>query len=926
MCVGCRSTHAGSTVSATLKRIAAGSFWIKARILFALVVLALSPSCASAASDRDVVRINHGLNFKFVDEFVRISGHWSHSYVIPIPKDTFESTHQDVILAHKRGDKVKSWLDRCLSRIYHESEGRPDLNVGNLANHDLTSSVSLCGMYESVIHQVVRMVKEDHALIKQQLRSIADLLPPDLNLRNPSPKKPRGLLDFVGEISSSLFGIATDRHVAQIEKTVKHLVDASNLQTSVFKKTASDLASFSKLTSDRFDGLVKVINQSALNALETWNHFVDDLHGEENFRFDLIRKAVSLNHAMSKLSVYQASFLDSVEMLVDGKLPSFLITASMLNETMREITQALETLPYHLVHKNPNYYFTRVRVSVGVFNSSLIVNVPFALTQFTIPSRCYEIEKISQPVPGKKGAKLDLVNVPAGLIVQNDKATFQELNEVELLNFKLTGAAHFENRVQKIVSQHRSPTKFCVMALFMDHAPQIKTNCKYQIVLDSLQSQVLSLGADQFVITGPLDYVVRCGLREQRLTCESQCVVNLDSGCSLKTSEDMIFATYGNGSGATQSYSVAASYLAEFFDNDDADVLKGDTLFSFPPDIQIPELQVYRAAARDFVSQDESIALNMRKVVQQIKNSDIVVHSLADSIVMSQQTADNSQSWNSTFGWTLIGVLAVIGLLIFQLVLVTLRLRVVSLSVAVLQHSLKAEAQILDGSSDPGKLRFAYQPTSTSSVPVHDVGDPRDIHVMIVDSIQGFWVYLVLSIVGLVLLAVIVRHLFKRYCREFRQFRVKTHLGLHFSGVGQNSRNIIIKIQEVPALASDIVVVQNDVLSNFEIRSSACIFKKLTFVWPAEVLDNFTAQKHVVRQSVSLKLYQAYLVNHVLSSRFNCKPVLLEGSKIVKVKLRVGQVSRPTTPNSPQRKMFQPIASAPLDDDTIEMADVQNYV
>ena len=341
LCVGCALARGRSVIGSTPKLFSAQ----KACILIQFLALCsgVVAQVPEGCSSRDVMRLNNGVHFKFVEEFYHVSGTWIHGYVVSgVPRDTFESTHRDVILAHKPADKVRSWFDSCLTRIGNQLDNRTDLNVGVLANPDITTPGSLCVKYTPFLVQMLRMIREDHLVIKQQVRAIQDLLPLDIATRPSPPKKPRGLFDFVGQLSSSLFGTAQDKDLKRIEAMVKKIADVSNAQSVVFRKSSSDLSSFSKLVDERFDGLVRMINHSAVNSLELWHSFEEDLRSDTDFSFDLVRKSIALGHAFSKLAVYQNSFIQSLENLIESELPSNLVTAAMINETIREIVQSLQ--------------------------------------------------------------------------------------------------------------------------------------------------------------------------------------------------------------------------------------------------------------------------------------------------------------------------------------------------------------------------------------------------------------------------------------------------------------------------------------------------------------------------------------------------------------------------------------------------------
>lgn len=918
LCVGNRAIPKSENIDVASMQAPSHYAWNKARDFIIFALLILSPLLVSGRVDgsRDRLRLNHGVNFKFVAEYTPVIKEWIHSYMVHIPQDVL-SIHDDIIMGDKREDKRSSWLDVCLLRVTNEMNNRADLNVGPLANPDVSRAGSLCVKFSPMIMQVIKTIKDDHRLLRQQLRAISDLLPPALEPPTlNSTRGSRAILGFLGDLGSSLFGIATNKQVNQIEGSVKQLAANYKTQSINFKKSMADLSSFSKLTNERFDNLIRGINGSALNSMGVLHQLAEDINNRHDFGYDLLTKAIQTNAAMLKLSVFQSEFVNSVQTLVGGRLPAFLISSDMLNATIREITQSLRGHAFYLIHDNPTFYYKTARVSFAVLHGHLVINVPFDLSATYYYSQCYRVQTFAQPIPGQKNAKLVLSGVLPGFVMQHGGMLFSEISETELLEIKLGISAPLEGRVLKKVPKSTS----CALALFNDAAPLIKQFCRYIIVLDDLQPGVTHLEAGNFVLTGYISYLVGCGERDtgKRLECETQCFVKLDDGCYLRTENEWILAAYGNGTGVIQDYSVTKPLLAELFDDTDLEAIKGNTFFRSLPDISIPEIKIYRATSRDFISEDNIISINMKKAVQQVKESNLIVHSMADSIVLGNQELNLPDAWTTPVGWGVIASLIVIALLLVQVGYLSLRLRVVALSLAVIQNGLKAQAQAPDDATEPARLRLAFSPPPTPGLPIDQ--KPQDIHVKIVQSLSSFWFYVLIAGVGLALLVILGRHLFRRYFREIRNIEVKSWLAFHFSVPHADGRNLIIKIQKINALASDIYLVSDQPITDFELQG--CWSKKLLFNWPAEVVDQFSGTKFLVKQSVSLKAYQAYMAVRLLNARFVCKPIFIEGKRVVKAKIRNGAISRPATPMATPRKVFQSLPTAPeVCAEEIEMCD-----
>ena len=111
----------------------------------------------------------------------------------------------------------------------------------------------------------------------------------------------------------------------------------------------------------------------------------------------------------------------------------------------------------------------------------------------------------------------------------------------------------------------------------------------------------------------------------------------------------------------------------------------------------------------------------------------------------------------------------------------------------------------------------------------------------------------------------------------------------------------------------------NDIVSDVELKG--CLFKTLSFTWPAEITDNFSGQKYCVKQNVGMKMYEAYILGCILRTRFTCKPVIVQGHNILRARIAPGTISRCTTPVMHTRKVFQPIPTAPESFEMIEATD-----
>lgn len=101
------------------------------------------------------------------------------------------------------------------------------------------------------------------------------------------------------------------------------------------------------------------------------------------------------------------------------------------------------------------------------------------------------------------------------LMVSKDKATFSLLSES---TFQMCNSYHFQFCNPETAFYQTNVNKFCVIALFMQNAHDIKTFCKQMVVLDEKlpTTKYLSFGIWIVVTDKPLTFTLKCQSYEPR--------------------------------------------------------------------------------------------------------------------------------------------------------------------------------------------------------------------------------------------------------------------------------------------------------------------------------------------------------------------------------------------------------------------------
>jgi len=70
----------------------------------------------------------------------------------------------------------------------------------------------------------------------------------------------RGLLNFVGKLSYSLFGTARDKDIAQLHAAMKHFAENQNIITTAWRQSQNRLASLTKTVNHRLHHMTNLLH------------------------------------------------------------------------------------------------------------------------------------------------------------------------------------------------------------------------------------------------------------------------------------------------------------------------------------------------------------------------------------------------------------------------------------------------------------------------------------------------------------------------------------------------------------------------------------------------------------------------------------------------------------------------------------------
>ena len=393
----------------------------------------------------------------------------------------------------------------------------------------------------------VKIVKEKEKHLKQTLQSFQ----PRYDFRNA-----RGLLDFVGEGLSYLFGTVSQTdlkglklHLAKLYSNVtKAKADRQILQESIINLATQ--------TDQKFEAMVSFVNRTAQanrEILEKFNQqqqVVQD--NQKRLAKSLHRTATDIN--VLKLALYNLrahvaidyhskhldDWLHALIGISAGKLPTQIIPEDELMKTLKRANQFVQTIADGLHVPFDPAILTRIyqlRTTRMVYMDKyimFIVQVPILLAgpSFDV----YRVEVLPTPIPSSNGQAQAtytlLTDMPDYLAISKDGSQFLHL-EYQEYQHCIEREYGFCTSVSTLMTIS-SPT--CAYAIFADFKYQdLKNICNFQIVNQRITPRSVRISDAMFLFLNLTETLsLQCRSRVSFIHPAPSLYVKIPCGCQLK--------------------------------------------------------------------------------------------------------------------------------------------------------------------------------------------------------------------------------------------------------------------------------------------------------------------------------------------------------------------------------------------------------
>ena len=194
------------------------------------------------------------------------------------------------------------------------------------------------------------------------------------------------------------------------------------------------------------------------------------------------------------------------------------------------------------------------------------------------------------------------------------------------------------------------------------------------------------------------------------------------------------------GKEITHRYTSNLAITHHFFETDELNVIRGDSIFADKPLIHIPEIKIRRSNISRFIAQDTELKLDMEKAMDALKKDGYIVPTFEESILLNEEL--KSLDWEG--GWLRYVSIATTCLVLLMAVhMVHSTIKIAKL--AALIATVQAQGPRADTTETDKKLIFRYElPTVEAMLERGTFG----IQVYLQEKVGGY-VWIILGLVAL---------------------------------------------------------------------------------------------------------------------------------------------------------------------------------
>ena len=330
--------------------------------------------------------------------------------------------------------------------------------------------------------------------------------------------------------------------------------------------------------------------------------------------------------------------------LVKGKLSPFIISPKILKHTISQIQTILNEKfrGFYLVHTSPSHFYSFANILYSRQHSSLFISVKFPISTFSNPLSMFKVLSYPVPINSTSPHATQVLDLPTYFVVTSDNQHFNTFSHEKLQSCR--GSTIFYCSESMPLVSSVSPD--CVAALFFNAKEKIHNLCNFRFLINVIKPSIQPISDTALLIYKTNTIVFDCQHGHKIVKGCNFCLINLPCMCSVST--DSLFLPkkieqcQNHSDSITTLHPVNLALIQQFFSTETYNSLMGDTTFTEPVTMNIPNFRIYNHSFSKFIAQDQDLHLSLKRIAQATKKDQVVFKSLSEPLLDGQISVNDS--------------------------------------------------------------------------------------------------------------------------------------------------------------------------------------------------------------------------------------------------------------------------------------------
>ena len=672
-------------------------------------------------------------------------------------------------------------------------------------------------------------------------------------------------------------GIAEQQQLDRTNDALKALQDDAKHNTQIIRDATMQLASYSKLTENKFDALRFIINEQE-----------QEHHNRDLLLLNAVNAVAVLINSFIPMELNMISLRTAILLLAKGQITSDILPSDHASRVLADINEHLQqnSKNHYLIHNDTKSFYHQTGNFFYRNGPYLHVALEIRLSIFRAPLHVFRVDPIALPVTSTKGqTHQSQLEIQPALIAINDVddyyLTFQTMPQIKDKHYYQL-SSHQHSTASKSI-----PT--CLYALLIDNMTAATQLCRTYLKPGTPQPNIRYVGDNLVLFQSISNYSVidrDSNVTHFQTNC-THCLKTVPCGSIIRSQHHMINIPdcpqqFNNNDNSTTYFIHNLHIIGQLLDTEILDRISASFTTEIEQNFTIPPIDF-----RDPIRLKDAFKImdinkhDLASILNHTLQNGLIFDSPADHVIHIMQNTEafytippdtftiNWQAIQDFFlsplfsmAFKALNILEAAAIIYLYLKLNRIMGMVAALNGApqAIAQSVTPNMQELIHKHLAAKMETTTQYTSTSSNFNYTPLIAREYHPL------DFFI--------LIVLIAILAYIAARFARnKKRQNALQLYIDLTSA-----EKQVIIKLMSMPHSAQFYKLSADKFIERIYVTPG--LFPKLNIIWPSLTISHkiLNMQRKIPKQ-YHINWYQSYQVQKVLKAPFQALLFIRDGNE-----------------------------------------------